>query len=211
MNWEKFHSIQEKQSYFKKIIEGLRDEQRNYQVFPPDTMIYRAFSLTAFKDVKVVILGQDPYHGEGQADGLAFSSETPPPSLRNIFKELEDDLGIQPPATGDLTRWAEQGVLLLNTTLTVRKSEAASHKYLGWETYTDHVIQYISENKEHVVFLLWGSHAKSKVKFIDQTKHLVLTAVHPSPLSSYRGFFGCKHFSRTNSYLQKHNLPVINW
>ena len=175
---------------------------------------FTAFDLTPFKEVKVVIIGQDPYHGEGQAHGLSFSVPKGlklPPSLKNILKELESDLGCANPTSGNLEAWAKQGVLLLNTVLTVRKSEAGSHQKKGWETFTDAVVAHLNEECEGLVFLLWGSPAQKKGKSIDRERHLVLQAPHPSPLSSYRGFFGCRHFSQTNEYLIQHNKKPIDW
>lgn len=193
----------------------LEQEKEQNLVFPPSDLIFSAFTKTAFEDVKVVILGQDPYHGEGQAHGLSFSVPEGvkfPPSLRNIFKELNSDLGIEIPLYGNLNAWAEQGVLLLNATLTVRAHKAGSHQKKGWEQFTDSVIQTISDNKEHVVFVLWGNFAQSKSKFIDEEKHCIVKSVHPSPLSANRGgFFGSQPFSKTNVYLSKHNIPTINW
>lgn len=190
-------------------------ERQQHLVFPPADLVFNAFKLTSLSDVKVVILGQDPYHNDGQAHGLSFSVPAGmaiPPSLRNIYSELKSDIaGFDVPTHGDLTKWAQQGVLLLNATLTVRAHTAASHQKKGWEGFTDAVIAAISKEKEHVVFLLWGSYAIKKSALIDANKHLVLTAVHPSPLSVYRGFYGCKHFSQTNSYLQAHGLKPIDW
>lgn len=183
-------------------------------VFPPAKLIFNAFEHTPFDRVKVVILGQDPYHNIGQAHGLSFSVNDKiqqPPSLVNIFKEIESDLGVPVPQTGNLTRWADQGVLLLNATLTVVAHQAASHQNRGWEEFTDAAIRKLAQQREHVVFLLWGSYAQKKSLFIDPTKHLVLKAPHPSPLSSYRGFFGCKHFSKTNQYLQQKGIEPIQW
>ena len=184
-------------------------------VYPPAADVFNAFKVTEFKQVKVVILGQDPYHGAGQAHGLSFSVQAgvaPPPSLVNIYKELADDIaGFQIPAHGCLQHWAEQGVLLLNTVLTVRAGQAHSHAALGWETFTDRVIAMLNQEREGLVFLLWGSHAQKKGAFIDRNRHCVLTAPHPSPLSAYRGFFGCKHFSQANAYLQQQGLAAIDW
>jgi len=201
--------------YFQVLFEFI-DEQRNSDnvIYPPQTDIFNAFSLTPLNKVKVVILGQDPYHGEGQAHGLSFSVKkgiSIPPSLRNIYKELNSDIQCSPPPHGDLSKWATQGVLLLNSVLSVEHNMAASHKNKGWETFTDQVIIEINKRCENVVFLLWGAYAQKKGRVIDQTRHLVLESVHPSPLSAHRGFFGCKHFSETNSYLQQHNLPTIDW
>ena len=200
--------------YFEQLTNFVRDAYTHHQIFPPAKLIFNAFDLCPFDKVKVVIIGQDPYHGLGQAHGLSFSvnENIPlPPSLKNIYQEIRSDLGIQPLSHGNLERWAKQGVLLLNATLTVQANLAGSHQKKGWETFTDSAIKAVSEEKEHVVFLLWGNYAQQKAKYIDRTKHLVLTAVHPSPLSAHRGFFGCKHFSQTNQYLTEHGLEPINW
>lgn len=200
--------------YFVKLSEFVKNEYNTQQIFPPAKLIFNAFDQCAFDNLKVVILGQDPYHGPGQAHGLCFSVNDGikiPPSLRNIFKELNLDTGKVIPETGNLIKWAKQGVLLLNATLTVRAHEAGSHQKKGWEQFTDSVISKINDKKENVVFLLWGNYAISKRKFIDQKKHLVLSSVHPSPLSASRGFFGNKHFSRTNEFLRKKEMKPINW
>ncbi len=200
--------------YFKTLSASVSAEYLIRTIYPPESLIFNAFNHCAFADVKVVILGQDPYHGPGQAMGLAFSvpDETKvPPSLLNIYKEINADIGTEIPSSGNLARWATQGVLLLNSTLTVRAGEAGAHQGLGWETFTDAVIKKISDEKEHVVFLLWGNYAHSKSSLIDTAKHLVLEAPHPSPLSAHRGFFGCKHFSQTNNYLQKQDYRPITW
>lgn len=200
--------------YFEQLTNLVRDAYTHYQIFPPAKLIFNAFDLCPFDQVKVVIIGQDPYHGLGQAHGLSFSvnENMPlPPSLKNIYQEIRSDLGIQPLSHGNLERWAKQGVLLLNATLTVQANLAGSHQKKGWETFTDSAIKAVAEEKEHVVFLLWGNYAQQKAQYIDRTKHLVLTAVHPSPLSAHRGFFGCKHFSQTNQYLTEHGLEPINW
>ena len=214
--WHDALSNEKRQPYFQKILNAVRQERLSGQIiYPPETDVFNAFRLTAFDRVKVVILGQDPYHGEGQAHGLAFSVRQGiriPPSLLNIYKELETDInGFSIPAHGCLTAWAEQGVLLLNTVLTVRAGQAHSHALLGWERFTDEVVNQINQNREHVVFMLWGSHAQKKGAFIDRGRHLVLTSPHPSPLSAYRGFFGSKPFSQTNAYLQKHGQTPIDW
>ncbi len=200
--------------YFEQLTNFVRDAYTHHQIFPPAKLIFNAFDLCPFDKVKVVIIGQDPYHGLGQAHGLSFSvnEDIPlPPSLKNIYQEIRSDLGIQPLSHGNLERWAKQGVLLLNATLTVQANLAGSHQKKGWETFTDSAIKAVAEEKEHVVFLLWGNYAQQKAPYIDRTKHLVLTAVHPSPLSAHRGFFGCKHFSQTNQYLTEHGLEPINW
>ncbi|QQD15579.1 uracil-DNA glycosylase [Sphingobacterium sp. UDSM-2020] len=203
------------QSYMVDLSFFVQQARDNGQVFPPQDLVFNAFRLTTFDSLKVVILGQDPYHNDGQAHGLAFSVPEGialPPSLKNIFKELETDiLDFKIPKSGDLSYWAKQGVLLLNATLTVNAHQAGSHQKKGWEKFTDQVIQAISENKEAVVFLLWGAYAQKKASLINAQKHLVLTAVHPSPLSVYRGFFGCRHFSQTNVFLQQHGEKSIDW
>ena len=200
--------------YFANIKTFLIDEKRKYVVYPPSPLIFNAFNRTPFNKVKVVILGQDPYHGVGQAHGLAFSVPDgiqPPPSLQNIFKELHTDIGMPIPKNGNLERWADEGVLLLNASLTVRANMAASHARIGWQQFTDAAIRALSEKKEHLVFLLWGNYAIAKEGFIDQSKHLVLKTVHPSPLSASRGFFGCRHFSQANQYLINNNIAPIKW
>lgn len=200
--------------YFASLVNFVKSEYSATKVFPPGKLIFNAFNLCPFDQVKVVILGQDPYHDDGQANGLCFSVNDNvqfPPSLQNIFKEISDDLGKPVPTSGDLTRWARQGVLLLNATLTVRAHQAGSHQNKGWEQFTDAVIAELSEKREHIVFMLWGSYAKAKGAMIDKSKHLVLTSVHPSPLSVYRGFFGNKHFSKANAYLREHNIKEIDW
>lgn len=214
--WQDALGSEKQQPYFQEILERVRAERLAGQtVYPPAADVFNAFKATDFHQVKVVVLGQDPYHGTGQAHGLAFSvrPDIPiPPSLVNIYKELATDIeGFQIPNHGYLQHWAEQGVLLLNTVLTVRAGQAHSHAPLGWERFTDHVIAQLNEHREHLVFLLWGSHAQKKGAFIDRSRHLVLTAPHPSPLSAYRGFFGCRHFSQTNAYLQAHGLDGIDW
>jgi uracil-DNA glycosylase len=213
-SWAEMLSSEFQQPYFAGLNKFLSNEMENKQVYPPAHLIFNAFAHSPIEQIKVVILGQDPYHGVGQAHGLSFSVPNgiaQPPSLRNIFKELHTDLAILPPKHGNLTFWAKQGILLLNSTLTVRTSEAASHKDKGWEKFTDSVIQLVSNQRNNVVFLLWGNHAQAKQKLIDTHKHLILKAAHPSPLSAHNGFFGCKHFSQTNDYLTKHNISPINW
>ena len=199
---------------FAQLAEYVRAEYSRTTVFPPAGKIFAAFDICPFSKVKVVIIGQDPYHDIGQAHGLAFSVPKGilfPPSLRNIFKEISQDLNTPPPADGDLTRWAEQGVLLLNSSLTVRAHTPASHSTIGWERVTDAAIAALSAGREHIVFLLWGAHARRKAELIDRSKHLILEAPHPSPLSASRGFFGCRHFSKTNEYLTAHGIEPINW
>lgn len=184
------------------------------EIYPALDNLLKAFELCDFNELKVVILGQDPYHGEGQAHGLAFSVPVGvdvPPSLNNIFKEIQNDLNIPMPNNGNLERWAQQGVLLLNSVLTVKKSQAGSHRNYGWEKITDQIIKIISEKKENVVFILWGNYAREKEHIIDNQKHLILTAAHPSPLSAYKGFFGCKHFSKANAYLKVNGIREIEW
>ena len=201
--------------YFQHAVTYLKTEKaQGKTIYPPGPLIFNAFNTTPFDHVKVVLLGRDPYHGYGQAHGLSFSvpdGVTPPPSLINIFKELHNDFGLPIPKTGNLTKWAKQGVLLLNAVLTVRANEAASHAKIGWMEFTNAVISKISEEKEGVVFLLWGKFAQEKQGLIDETKHHVLKAAHPSPFSADKGFFGCKHFSKTNEYLVKQRLAPIDW
>ena len=213
LHWDSvFKKINENHD-FSTLKETLSSRYQTGNVFPPRKEIYTAFDLTPFENVKVVILGQDPYHGEGQAHGLAFSVNDGiklPPSLRNIYKELEDDLGIKR-YSGSLKDWAREGVLLLNTVLTVDESQANSHRGLGWEVFTDSVIEAVSDNLEGVVFILWGKPAQSKIKLIDTTKHHIIQSVHPSPLSAYRGFFGSKPFSQTNDYLVSQGFKAIDW
>ncbi|MCQ2219062.1 MAG: uracil-DNA glycosylase [Paludibacteraceae bacterium] len=200
--------------YFEILTSFVRKEYQTTTIYPPAKLIFNAFNLCPFDKAKVVIIGQDPYHGPGQAHGLCFSVNDGiafPPSLINIFKEIEDDLHKPMPASGNLERWASQGVLLLNAILTVRANQAASHQNKGWEEFTDSVIKELSDKRSGLVFMLWGSYAQKKGMVIDTKKHLVLKAVHPSPLSAYRGFFGCKHFSQANAYLQSHGETPIEW
>lgn len=202
------------QEYFKKLREFVRQEYLSTQVFPPPKQIFRAFDACPLPKVKVVILGQDPYHGEGQANGLCFSvasDTTLPPSLINIYKEIATDLGVKAPISGNLEPWARQGVLLLNATLTVRAHQAGSHQGKGWEEFTDKVIALLNHKRENIVFMLWGAYAQKKGAYIDRERHLVLEAPHPSPLSAHRGFFGCKHFSQANEYLWMNGLEPIAW
>ena len=199
---------------YKKIREFLKREYTHHVVYPDMYDIYNCFKLTPLPQVKAVILGQDPYHNEGQAHGLCFSVQDgvePPPSLVNIFKELHDELGCTLPRSGDLSKWAKEGVLLLNTALTVRAHQANSHKDCGWTWFTDNVIRIVSERREHVVFILWGANARSKKPLIDARRHLVLECAHPSPLSAYNGFFGCGHFKKANAYLIAHGEAPIDW
>ncbi|NMC41988.1 MAG: uracil-DNA glycosylase [Bacteroidales bacterium] len=199
--------------YFTALKEFLVEEKKRYQVYPPGPLIFNAFNCTPFDQLKVVIIGQDPYHGHGQAHGLCFSVPEgikPPPSLENIFKELHSDLGIPVPSHGNLEAWARHGVLLLNATLTVRANTPLSHTGKGWEIFTDSVIRHISEQRKHIVFLLWGRNAQAKETLIDASSHYILKAAHPSPYSA-AGFFGCRHFSRTNEILRSNGIPEINW
>jgi uracil-DNA glycosylase len=212
--WKKTLSEEFDSSYFISLKEFLVEEKKQYTVYPPGKYIFNAFEHTSFEKVRVVILGQDPYHGPGQAHGLCFSVPqgiAPPPSLVNIFKEIKSDLGFEIPSHGNLEKWADQGVLLLNATLTVRANQAGSHQGKGWEKFTDAVIKKISEHKTGVIFLLWGKYAQAKEALIDSRKHYILKAAHPSPLSVYNGFKGCKHFSRTNEILMRHGYEPINW
>lgn len=200
--------------FFKQLASFVRYEYQNHLVFPPGKEIFNCFDHCPLESVKVVILGQDPYHGPGQAHGLSFSVKPGipfPPSLLNIMKEIKEDIGTAMPPNGDLTRWANQGVFLLNATLTVRANQAGSHQNKGWEIFTDEVIQIINSHREHVVFMLWGAYAQKKAELIDSKKHLILKAPHPSPLSAYRGFFGCRHFSQANTYLRGKGIEPINW
>lgn len=211
--WAELLQEEFEKPYFKNIVETLKKEKKQFKIFPPGPEIFAAFEHTPVSKLKVVIIGQDPYHGEGQANGLCFSVKKGirvPPSLQNIFKELKDDLNLEIPNHGDLTSWADQGVLLLNATLTVRQGEAGSHQKIGWETFTNAVISKISHNYSGIVFLLWGRYAHTKAELIDVNKHYILKAAHPSPLA--RGaFFGSKHFSQTNELLLKQNLKPIDW
>ena len=214
-SWKALLQDEFKKPYFKQIVDHLKTErEQGKTIYPPGSLIFNAFNQTPFDQVKVVILGQDPYHGAGQAMGLSFSVPRgimPPPSLVNIFKVLQEDTGMRTPQHGDLTAWARQGVMLLNASLTVRAADPMSHSKIGWHHFTDAVISKISQQRTHVVFLLWGKFAQEKTKLIDGSKHLVLKAAHPSPLSAHNGFFGCRHFSRTNEYLIKNGMDPINW
>lgn len=214
-SWKRHLEPEFSKPYFKQLTDSVRAEYHNYPCYPPGRLIFNAFDLCPFGKVKVVIIGQDPYHEPGQAMGLSFSvpeGVLMPPSLQNIYKEIESDLGKQEPRSGDLTRWARQGVLLLNATLTVRAHAANSHQQLGWTTFTDAAIKALNQDREHLVFMLWGSYARGKKQLIDQSKHLVLESVHPSPLSANRGgWFGQHQFSRCNAYLQQHGIEPIDW
>lgn len=204
-----------RKAYFQSIRYFLKQEKEKGKIiYPPGTLIFNAYNLTPFNKVKIVILGQDPYHGPGQAHGLSFSVPVgikPPPSLVNIFKEIKNDLGYNPPGHGNLENWAKQGVFLLNAMLTVEKDKPASHQNIGWQYFTDATISALSNHRENLVFLLWGAFAQQKSQLIDQKKHLVLMSPHPSPFSADRGFFGCKHFSKANAYLTQHKMEGINW
>jgi len=213
-DWDEILSEEIKKPYFCSLIEKIKKEYSSNVVYPKLTEIFKAFRLTSYKDVKVVILGQDPYHGENQAEGLSFSVKEgikKPPSLQNIFLELKDDLGYEIPNTGSLISWAESGVLLLNSILTVEKDKPASHRNYGWEVFTDSVIKKINEKNTPVVFIFWGSFAKSKKVYVTNSKHLVIESSHPSPFSARNGFFGSRPFSRTNMFLEKNGLEKINW
>ena len=213
-SWQKRLQPEFEKAYFAQLTDFVRREYAERTIYPPGRLIFNAFNLCPFDRVKVVLLGQDPYHGPGQAQGLCFSVNDGvrfPPSLVNIFKELQSDLGIAPPTSGSLVRWAEQDVFLLNATLTVREHQAGSHQNMGWEQFTDAVIRLLAEEREHLVFILWGGYAQRKGAFIDRAKHLVIASPHPSPLSAYHGFFGTKPFSRTNEYLIANGVEPIKW
>lgn len=212
--WKEQLSSEFTKPYFIELKEFLVTEKQQGTIYPKGGHIFRAFDATPFNKVKVVIIGQDPYHGAGQAEGLSFSVAPgikPPPSLVNIYKELKNDLGCDMPSHGHLGHWANQGVLMLNSVLTVRANQPASHRNKGWEIFTDYAIKKVSEEKEHVVFLLWGKYAQEKESLIDTSKHLILKAAHPSPYSAAAGFFGCKHFSKTNQFLAEKNITPIDW
>jgi uracil-DNA glycosylase len=212
--WKSVLMDQFQSPYFRTLKEFLVEEKKKYTLYPPGRLIFNAFQRTPFEKVKVVILGQDPYHGSGQAHGLCFSVPQgipKPPSLVNIFKELHSDLGIPIPEHGNLEKWADQGVLLINATLTVRDSQAGSHQKHGWETFTNRVIEVVSQEKSGVVFLLWGRFAQAKESLIDSGKHLILKSAHPSPLSAYNGFFDCRHFSKANDYMENQGKTRIDW
>lgn len=213
-SWKEVLMNEFEKDYFKKLTEFVQNEYNTKTIYPPQSEIFSAFDFTPFENVKVVILGQDPYHGEGQANGLSFSVADGiklPPSLRNIYKELKDDVGIEISTSGNLESWARQGVLLLNATLTVEATKAGSHQKKGWETFTDAVIQTLSDKKENIVFILWGAYAQKKGAKIDRSKHLVIETAHPSPLGAYRGFWGSKPFSTTNQFLKSKNITEIDW
>lgn len=213
-SWKNILQPEFEKSYYKELSVFVKTEYKNQTCYPKESDIFAAFNFCAFNDLKVVIIGQDPYHGENQANGLCFSVKDDvkhPPSLKNIFKEISEDLGQDYPKSGNLEKWAKQGVLLLNATLTVRAHEAGSHQKKGWETFTDAVIKQISNEKENIVFLLWGKFAESKIQLIDTSKHIIFTAPHPSPLGAWRGWFGSKHFSKTNIFLKSIDKEAINW
>ena len=212
--WDALLADEIRKDYYLRLREFLKREYSQYRIYPPMNDIFNALRRTSYSDVKAVILGQDPYHGAGQAHGMCFSVKKgtpPPPSLQNIFKELKSDLGIDTPGHGELTGWADSGVLLLNTVLTVREGQANSHKGKGWEQFTDRVIQLLNRREQPMVFLLWGGNARAKAGLITNPAHLVLQCAHPSPLSAYNGFFGCRHFSKTNEFLQSRGIEPINW
>ncbi len=213
-SWKEVLQDEFEKLYFVSLTDFVKKEYKSGAIYPPPKQIFRAFELTPFDKVKVVILGQDPYHGKGQANGLSFAvgeGIALPPSLQNIYKEIEVDIGEKPARTGDLERWAKQGVLLLNATLTVKASTPGSHQGRGWEEFTDAAIAALSEKREHLVFILWGNYARQKGAHIDRSKHCVIESPHPSPFSAYNGFFGSKPFSKTNTYLQKQGMEPINW
>ncbi|MBS1645050.1 MAG: uracil-DNA glycosylase [Bacteroidetes bacterium] len=213
-DWQEVLAQEFQKDYFPILEQRIEKERAHKEVFPKEEVVFHAFNLTPFSEVKLVLLGQDPYHQKGQAEGLSFSvpfGQKIPPSLRNIFKELERDMNIPPAANGHLAYWGEQGVLLLNSVLTVVEAKPGVHSGLGWHQFTDAVIRQISARRNHVVFLLWGSYAQSKAELIDGTKHLVLTTSHPSPLSAHRGFLGCSHFSRANDWLVANGMSAIDW
>jgi len=213
-NWNELFKPQFSEKYFLELQNFIEQEYKTQTIFPPENLIFNAFNLCPFDKIKVVILGQDPYHGKNQSHGLCFSVQDNvkiPPSLRNVFKELQADLNIDSPQTGNLENWAKQGVLLLNATFTVREAQAGSHQNKGWETFSDFIIKKISDEKENVVFLLWGAYARKKNILIDENKHEILSSAHPSPLSAHRGFLGNKHFSKTNEYLTSKDIKPIIW
>ncbi len=213
-DWNEILAEEFRKPYYQQLRQFLKQEYANHTIYPGMYDIFNALHTTSFSDTKVVILGQDPYHGPGQAHGMCFSVKkgvVPPPSLKNIFKELMDDVGIAAPSHGELIHWAQQGVLLLNTVLTVRQGQPNSHKGKGWEIFTDTIIEKLNEKQTPVVFLLWGAHARAKASLITNPHHILLHAPHPSPLSAHNGFFGCKHFSQTNRILQENHLAPIDW
>lgn len=212
--WDALLKGEFESAYYQKIRDFLMEEYKQHEIYPPQEDIFNALRYTSYSNVKIVLLGQDPYHGPGQAHGLCFSVRagvTPPPSLQNIFKELQSDVYIEKPPSGELTAWAKRGVLLLNTVLTVRKGQANSHKSIGWTKFTDAIIRILNEREQPMVFLLWGGNARSKRALITNPKHCILETVHPSPLSAYQGFFGCRHFSQANQFLYDHAIEPVNW
>ena len=215
VNWSDSIGSLKKTVYFQAALQQVAKERQKYSIYPPASQVFEAFRLTPFSDIKVVILGQDPYHGQGQAHGLAFSVQQGvaiPPSLYNVYQELKNDIvDFRIPDHGCLLTWAQQGVFLLNTVLTVRAGSPQSHQHVGWQKFTDEVIKIVSQQRPHVVFMLWGASARSKIALIDQSKHLILQAPHPSPLSAHRGFFGCHHFSLANKFLMQHGVTPVNW
>lgn len=213
-DWDEILKVIRDSEGYKKFLTIIDNEYNTKTIYPPKNFIFNALKLTPYRSVKVVIVGQDPYHGEGEAHGLSFSVQKGikiPPSLNNIYEELYNDLGIAPSKEGDLTKWAEEGVLLLNAVLTVEKDSAASHRNLGWERLTDYIIKVLNEKKEPIVFILWGNFAKEKIKYITNKNHLIITSPHPSPFSARSGFFGSRPFSKTNIFLEKNNLKPIDW
>ena len=212
--WDNILQVEYHKDYFKKIVAFINKEYKVKDIFPPKSRVLRAFTLTDYKDVKVVIIGQDPYHGVGEANGLCFAVSDGiklPPSLQNIYKELESDLGIKPATIGNLECWAKEGVLLLNAILTVEKDKPASHRMIGWENFTDAIIKKLNEKKEPIVFILWGNFARSKKQYITNPNHYIIESTHPSPFSAYHGFFGSKPFSKTNNFLEKNGIQPIKW
>ncbi len=213
-SWKKELNDEFQKDYFKELVEFVKTEYQTQKIYPPGSLIFNAFNLCPFNQTKVVIVGQDPYHGPDQAHGLCFSVKSgvkQPPSLQNIFKEIKEDIGKPIPTSGNLEHWSDQGVLLLNATLTVRAGQAGSHQNKGWEQFTDQVLRKLSDNRTNLVFMLWGAYAQKKGSYLDESKHLILRAPHPSPFSAHNGFFGCKHFSKTNQYLLNKGLETINW
>lgn len=212
--WDALLADEIRKDYYLRLREFLKQEYTTRRIYPPMQDIFNALRHTSYSDVRAVILGQDPYHGAGQAHGMCFSVKKgtpPPPSLQNIFKEIKAELGYEPPQHGELTAWADSGVLLLNTVLTVREGQANSHRGMGWEQFTDRIIQLLNDRAQPVVFLLWGGNARSKARLVTNPQHLVLQCAHPSPLSAYNGFFGCGHFIKTNEFLVQHGMQPINW
>ncbi len=213
-SWDQLLADEFKKDYYLKLREFLKQEYNTCTIYPPMNDIFNSLRYADYNNIKAVIIGQDPYHEPNQAHGLAFSVKKGnpiPPSLKNIYKEIESDLGIAPPSHGELTQWAKQGVLLLNNALTVRRGQANSHRGKGWEKFTDAVIEKVNQKSEPVVYLLWGANAREKTKLINNPNHLILTAAHPSPLSAFNGFFGCRHFSKANSFLRENNISEIDW